>query len=384
MIKGFPNNSASPTDTFLVTTEDGQKLFRKMWVSPEVSIDSIETTNTLNRQALDYEARVYELIKTELIEKEVDGNFIELAESRSGVSYDEVLNSLISYISDEDRKALERPSKRLNLTLEQIIEQNLLRNTVYILKGMKNRPSIYQLRKVPSIKTAMDAVYANRDKITYNFIDTFVEGPTTLADIVMKEKDNKVRWKWMMEILESVYLMNKIGVHHHDLHGGNIMVSEVDGEKSFKIYDFDRSYAPVLGDNPLLDKILVIDGVTMNTCEYLGSCNQENNVVDFVKLICFFFRADLVTRDEAIQILFPKPSNKNKKFFDEKIAPQRDCLFRKDVYYGGKGGLFSSKVKFNTNLEMLTRVQDMYPAKFEGGLIAVSKARNNKGKVIPM
>ena len=85
-----------------------------------------------------------------------------------------------------------------------------------------------------------------------------------------------------LNIVKGIQNLKKRYVAHNDLHYENILVQQLDnGTFNTFIYDFDRSYSPMLGDNPLLNN---------NVCEGLcksGQCNKYDNWLDFFKILYY-------------------------------------------------------------------------------------------------
>lgn len=71
------------------------------------------------------------------------------------------------------------------------------------------------------------------------------------------------------QVVKGLYTIHQYRLVHNDLHPGNIMVEET--TEKVLIYDWDRAYAPRIGNNPNLNA---------NPCEDLCSSSQCNIMLD--------------------------------------------------------------------------------------------------------
>ena len=287
-VKGFPSNSASPTDTWNITfknniisdtkfVSDG---FLKIYIDPK-SIKPVPAELI----ALNYELQVYRDVIKPLINNNICPNFVRFISSGEGCSYDDLLNFLTG--------KLEFNGKLLN---NQECKQNLDRN-IYIIKNQDNsRPAIQNVngRKI---------TYLDKLNLKYNMIlNENIKNATTLFDwIKIFNTDistNLVEfWNILFQACYACYCMSLSKMVHNDLHSGNIFIEDlkkpvqmvyvVNGNKilietRYKalIYDFDRAYVERLGRNKMIEG---------GNCSIASQCNIYIENKDIVKILCYVY-----------------------------------------------------------------------------------------------
>jgi len=263
-MQGLPSNSASPTDTFIVTLKNHvvykgvavKRAFLKIWVTRPIVPASQAAIEALN-----YEVKVYSRIIKPLIDSRVCPFFVKYIAGSLNCTYD---NLLALY-------RLAMPPETSRATLDEHIERNLS----YMLSLSRDRPALQDV----SNKAYIKRVDLSQVKEQYRFaflINEVVLGGLTLAAFVEQKKyatDDEL----LTVLLQVAYacqalVLSKVG--HMDLHLGNIFVKRLDrptvarmkyvyanGAEScvdfafscqVYMYDFDHTYAALLGDNPLL------------------------------------------------------------------------------------------------------------------------------------
>ena len=81
-------------------------------------------------------------------------------------------------------------------------------------------------------------------------------------------------------VVKGIKNLKERNIAHNDLHFGNIFVQRLsDDTYNTFIYDFDRSYSPTLGNNPLLNTDICKD--LCNSTQ----CNKYDNWLDFFKIL---------------------------------------------------------------------------------------------------
>ena len=103
----------------------------------------------------------------------------------------------------------------------------------------------------------------------------------------------------LYSVYEGIRFLNNHQIVHNDLHLGNIFVKTND-ENTF-IYDFDRSYCPSIGLNPMLT-----DDPCVGLC-ITGQCNRPDAFIDCIKImveIVHNFTNMGPSRDQALLIIF--------------------------------------------------------------------------------
>jgi hypothetical protein len=133
------------------------------------------------------------------------------------------------------------------------------------------------------------------------------------------------------------------GVIHNDLHPGNIWVIirdeytpgaellEGEGYITCKLYDFDRSYSPKIGDNEKLTEYF---------CKKASQCNELVESKDAVKLLNFFYNyLDGKVQEDILNLFTPNPDEFREIFSrsillldenDESLSPE----FYRNKCYG--------------------------------------------------
>ena len=138
--------------------------------------------------------------------------------------------------------------------------------------------------------------------VQYNFVVTSAipKGSQTLTEYIRAYDVEAVEWNIIMQILLACYAMESVRLAHNDLHTGNIyLVKQRDSVVCYKyggkvytfktdykvmVYDFDRSWHPALGDNPLLSKNELGDnGVSRVVGPEGVSCTRANQCNEFVR-----------------------------------------------------------------------------------------------------
>jgi hypothetical protein len=140
---------------------------------------------------------------------------------------------LINFISD-------------NLTFSCIMTPAIMGDNVTTFKGVINNIE-KNLSSGTNLKTVMN-----------NFCDIFVN------------------------VVKGIKNLKQRHIAHNDLHYNNIFVQRLpDNTYNTFIYDFDRSYSPALGNNPVLN-----DEICTGYCEST-QCNRYDNWLDFFKILHF-------------------------------------------------------------------------------------------------
>jgi hypothetical protein len=83
-----------------------------------------------------------------------------------------------------------------------------------------------------------------------------------------------------VNVVKGIKNLKKTHIAHNDLHYNNIFVQRLpDNTYNTFIYDFDRSYSPALGDNPVLNNE-ICEGYCEST-----QCNRYDNWLDFFQIL---------------------------------------------------------------------------------------------------
>jgi hypothetical protein len=147
-----------------------------------------------------------------------------------------------------------------NLTFSCIMTPAIMGNNVTTFKGVINNIE-KNLSSGTNLKTVMN-----------NFCDIFVN------------------------IVKGIKNLKQKHIAHNDLHYNNIFVQRLpDNTYNTFIYDFDRSYSPALGNNPVLN-----DEICTGYCEST-QCNRYDNWLDFFKILHYILDG---ISEPTVKVLF--------------------------------------------------------------------------------
>lgn len=300
-IVGLKSNSASPTDTWIITFKKPLENFRKGFLK-------IFINNSLNNPyqedyeeyflSLKYELNVYQYIIKPLIENNICDNFIYNIATAENCTYQNLLNMMYDNVKTKDGKILSNG----------YCAKNLNRSIDYMYNIETKRPSINDTNCINLILT--DKI--NYGNVKFNLIlneaipdntETFNEWlENFIYNFTNKQQQNIDFYSVLFQICMGCYAMSLSKMVHNDLHIGNIYVITYpekyeklyyfgDGESlllytKFKvlIYDFDRSYVQSMGENELLLGNLEEDYSQ-------GNFFIENK--DIIKICCYIVNENL-------------------------------------------------------------------------------------------
>ena len=108
-----------------------------------------------------------------------------------------------------------------------------------------------------------------------------------------------------VNIIKGIKNLNIKNIAHNDLHYGNIFVQRLSNNTyNTFIYDFDRSYSPALGDNPMLN-----NDICKDLCSS-GQCNRYNTWWDFFKILHYIFKGTPLNFKKLLfEIITDSPNN---------------------------------------------------------------------------
>ena len=333
-VKGLASNSASPSDTWILTLRNNVyyydkkigKVFMKYFIDP-YSFDTPKTENQRNilstNFGLRYEIAVYKDIIKPLIDYRICPNFIRFISAGIGCKEDSLLLTL----------------EKSGMTTKDATER-LDRNIRYMANGAYGRPSINSSAII--LPPREDGYGSTNKNWRYSILINEVLSPKTLS---MYDYSSELRYNYrdesvpmlgrffdsIFQILYACYCMNCSRVSHNDLHWKNIYiekrskpipVSYTFGEKERKvtflssvkviIYDFDRAYSEILGDNQLLD----------DYCNRYSTCNRIADNQDMWKTIISLYRILSKHGNDILSFMTKdvKKQQKLKEFFEDRQA----------------------------------------------------------------
>lgn len=346
-LEGLPSNSASPTDTMIVHLKDCtnykgvriDRAFMKIWITrPVVEASRPEI------EALNYEIHMYSRVVKPLIDSGVCPFFVKYIAGSLDCTYDNLFQLYkLAFPPETERSKIDR---------------HVDRNLSYMLAMAQNRPAIQDESNLAVIRRAKplqeekllnEKGQALDDKFHYRFaflINEVVAGSETLLSFISK-KDYADDEELMSVLLQVTYACQSLVLSkcsHMDLHLGNIFVqrlpksvktrmiyvhangalSMIDFMMTCKVflYDFDHSYTPFLGPNPLLKEnrlrkynmtnelienrdIIKVLGAILHRFSVVGKDpSKPNNIsLDVMRKIRYAISSSRYVQD-ALKILF--------------------------------------------------------------------------------
>lgn len=307
-VVGLKSNSASPTDTWILTFKDDTKYedtpinkgFLKFFIDPGTLPYDYARLPTL--KGLIYEIKVYKDIIRPLVDLKICPNFIRYLGSATSCNYDSMIKILENntYLGDT-------PMLKQKDALEQSFQDNF--NHMYAVK--RGRSSI-NTELPPKSQPAEDAKNYEYSLLVNETIkpDTFTLGNLLIMIAKSGKKLETGEWGAIFQVIIACYAMSLSKMNHNDLHPGNIYIEPYSNRINYilgsrmnvysikcgviaKIYDFDRSYSNRLGNNPLLEPQ-----------SGLGQYSQTNQFIpnrDMVKIFGYVYTA--VGDEDKLKIL---------------------------------------------------------------------------------
>ena len=306
-VQGLASNSASPSDTWVLSFKDGTKYedtpieqgFLKFFIEPE-GVNTLYYADPLN--ALKYEMEIYRDVIRPLVDRKICPNFIRYLANGEDCTYDSLFEILKGHTH-----ASNNPSVKLS---DEDLANNLAVNIWHVATMSGGRPSINNKCKImnkqsePLVKKLKFAFLVNEavSSDTRTFRDWFRQVSSSQRELLPSE------WSVIFQIMIACYAMSLTKTVHNDLHDSNIWVQPYDkplkyvigsekgtygynvdvGEKVM-IYDFDRAYSVRVGENPILKN----PGIQKNsqTNEYIPN-------KDALKILTYVYD-ELVPSDQA-------------------------------------------------------------------------------------
>ena len=324
----FPSsliNNATSISTILNTLnyeQDDFKYFFKIWptinrtiVCPDDEVNKLwlpirdRWVKNWTREwgALEYEKKVYHLLDGI---KGADNYTITPILSDSNKFKISDFASLLGNFKESDKnfelfvwifikwlKDPRQPSKNFNYGLATIERQILSDTEKKLVKFIYDRLTFSCIMtpvimgdNVTNFKDVIDNVHEN---LIWN---------QTSIEIVMVNFCNI-----FVNVVKGIKNLKQRQIAHNDLHVGNIFVQQLPNNTyNTFIYDFDRSYSPSLGDNPMLN-----NDICKKLCNRT-QCNIYDNWFDFFKILYYI----LYNIPSRFQILFLKIITGNPQNYD--------------------------------------------------------------------
>lgn len=342
---GLPSDSASPSDTCLISFNPNTKLnelklskgFIKYYVTDTSGIP-IQYINEIN--ALKYETVIYKWVRR-LTTYGVNGHFVKVLGGADGINFDTMSKFLSTYsgMSQKD------------------IDRNLYRNSNFMTFALSSaRPAITENKVYKPLPLSEDKVHKFKyafiltegltiDKLPYNnptketeitdnlhklynlsigsclrfhdmiAINTHFQRILGFTPNPSLEHAEKTFHTYLISVLfqacTACYSLYINGIAHNDLHSGNVLVRKIPytllkynvietGKTYFvfshffaKIFDWDRSFSINVGKNNILNSPV------------LFKANQTNDLIeqrDFIKLLCYLYKSFYVQNGSKVQL----------------------------------------------------------------------------------
>jgi hypothetical protein len=345
---GLPSNSASPTDVWILNLKPGthydeepiDTAFLKWWVSPTTAPASWgDSTMLSSLLALDYEERIYKDIIRPILDHNICPNFVKYLASGNRCTFADMETILA------DKAHVNNDPQELTLTTSDVTK-NLLRSLTYMTKDMSGRKAITAIGDVIEIenegepnekrKKIASIAKQNISKWRYNLLVNESTKPGTQDFEKWLESgvpgwSNKTStqmpttvWKILFQVCVGFYVMSLAKTTHNDCHHGNVWVEPIDGglvdytyvingnkyvvetDKKAMIYDFDRSYAVMLGPNPYLSESTL--------CDDANQCNEYISNKDMVKFLSYLYKESQneTDKDMILDVICPDDAQKAK------------------------------------------------------------------------
>ena len=187
------------------------------------------------------------------------------------------------------------PSKKFNYTLE-LIELDILSDTEKKLVKFIYDKLTFSCIVTPVIMGDNVRTFKNvMNDIHYNLI----------SDQSDTKKEMYYFCDIFSNIIKGIKNLKLKQIAHNDLHSENIFVQKLpDNTYNTFIYDFDRSYSPTLGNNPLLN-----NDICKNLCRRT-QCNRYDIWFDFFKIL-YYTLYNIPTKFQILllQIITGNPLN---------------------------------------------------------------------------
>lgn len=326
-VRGLASDSASPSDTWIITFKKGtkhedipiEKAFVKMWITADTcrtyklgpvrkhenGNKTHDTQRLVNKiRGLDYEKKVYRDITNPLINRGISPNFVEYLGGGDSCSFTDVFNMLkgkkLIYGND---------ASRLFSDLE--IMSALSQSYSYMSLRKEGKPSVTSGNISNKIKSSITHTNPDNIPLRYSMLITELIPPDTLTlgkyveSILHDNYFNRKFWSCMFQVVSAVTALSYTKTTHGDLHAGNIWVQKwtpsdslntrnkityvYNGyEYSFntdvivKIFDYDATYTERMGIN-----CRITDSYkNKKSCSnFSGICNEYIPSADVVKVL---------------------------------------------------------------------------------------------------
>jgi hypothetical protein len=255
----------------IITTKDG--IHPSFGISIAIKVWINRSPNQLiQEKAVEYEKQVYEGVIRPLFQEQKEPPFLKYLGSDDGLLN---ITTLATFIGAQRRDCL-----------------TLLKLAFCVLNVFSNDPlSRKTFLETGGVINLMSTDFYRNFFTIFRFNWDDIQLITPLKGLLFPEikfvkfsdiiGNPQVSINIFREILKGLYMINKKRLVHNDLHIGNVMIQRDTGR--VMIYDWDRAYCPVLGENPILD----IE-TSRGLCKY-SQCNKflDARPIDLLKFLIY-------------------------------------------------------------------------------------------------
>ena len=309
-VTGVRANSSSPTDIYILELNNVKYLnrsVRKAFVKLAVSSDSYMTArqfdyklntpslkNTLSSlKGLEYEFLVYSNITKRLIDQEVCPFFVSIYGVAYNCNYEKVYNILRKATTDAGV-----PVSDVELRFKRNIRDALTKKTRGAINDMDPlEPGLGSIDSMAMLRFNMlvsEFMYPART-------NKFENHPFDQLYVI--------DWTYLFQVAVACYALECSKTAHNDLHDGNVFLVDlndmvtftmvvqetaytVSTDKRVALYDFDRAYCTMLGDNPFLSPT------------FYSQNNYVGKSKDFMKFMGYVYKKSQADDQDRILQLF--------------------------------------------------------------------------------
>jgi hypothetical protein len=358
-ISGANSTSASNTDFWFLTSANQELVFK---IVLNEKTGKIKLKNAVleygpEEMSVKYEADIYVQIINKILKNNINPFFIKAEGVFEGVKFKQMIEFSDKFGIEKDKFT----DRMIRNTMFMSLKDRYGGNMLY------NRPSIEITKKFQrvSVTEIYNMLKTRQDDLYYNIIATKkVNGQTFTKYLGYNRKLNKVVWSIIIQVLTALATLEIIKCAHNDLHSGNLLVGEFKTPKykyfkydegefvlksnlEAKIYDWDRSYASQLGNNPLLSDAVSQLG------DYGSQYNEYTPQRELFKFLFYVIDTLKQKKEKNLLLEFIIP---DKKLRDKFIA---DCDFHHFLLCNMDKAITREmyiKYGFSTPTKMLTEV----------------------------
>lgn len=332
-LSGVRADSASPSDIYILKFKNGT-VFQGESVDigfQKVFISKAPGNISKSRRALKYELEVYRLIKILLINN-VNGHFVKpLGGVKGGITFEQLIRYIQNFTNLTEKEAIYTLTRNTNIMyyekknrpsiddkeriylyrkdvsnfeygfiLSEGLKKIKYQKRTNLIDDIQSFWNFYKNIKNGEVMTLNDLISfykklenLKNESIKQGKLDEYLKSPINTMDNTVIT----IIFNMLFQCATACYSLFINGISHNDLHTGNVLVKKTEptvykynlpnGEKyevksnfCSLLFDWDRAYANMLGENKFLDGSLSL-------------YNQTNNVIeqrDFVKLLCYFYK----------------------------------------------------------------------------------------------